>query len=246
MQKKSDPILITPVRTKPKTFVGYRQNEVYVVGCNGAIVWLYDRDMHQLARFTDFPFAYRAKFRPHTSSTLLVKSTAGYLGLYDLEKRKLLKKITVAEKSAQDEGFAFTLDGKYLCNIEKQTGSCETQLGIYDADDLTKLATWLSERKDLALCDIEFDETDGKCYVLGFVRKENGVCDYGFIGTLSDGKIQKIRKFENEESFERERSFKSWESYGFTEVCYTWGYAHHTDESEIYYRTLRDIYEKLN
>lgn len=245
MQKKSEPILITPVKTKPKKFVGYCKNEAYVVGCNGASVWVYDHDLYQLARFQEIPYAYRAKFRPHTSSTLLIKSTLGYLGLYSLEKGKLLKKIAVCERGSQDEGFAFTLDGKYLYNIEKKTNSCETQLGIYDAKDLTRLSTLFSERENLFLCDLEFDEIDGNCYVLGFMRKENGIRDYGFVGILSHGEIQNIKKFENEDSFERERSFKEWESYGFTEEFYACSYIHHAKENESYYRTLRDIYIKL-
>lgn len=44
----------------------------------------------------------------------------------------MLKKILVTRIGAQDEGFAFSPDGKYLYNVEKPKNSTETRLTEYD------------------------------------------------------------------------------------------------------------------
>ena len=60
---------------------GEARNDRFIVGCSGATVYIYDKDGTELAKFKDFPYAYRAVFKPGTD-IIAVKSTAGYLGFY--------------------------------------------------------------------------------------------------------------------------------------------------------------------
>ena len=41
-----------------RKFWGLYKNDKYIVGCNGATVYVYDTDWKELAKFNDFPYAY--------------------------------------------------------------------------------------------------------------------------------------------------------------------------------------------
>ena len=129
-----------------RKFWGFYKNESYSVGCNGGTVYIYDSTGTELAKFRDFPYAYTAVFKPG-SNVIAVKSTEGFLGFYDLDSLALIKKITVTRIGAQDEGFAFTPDGRYFYNIEKPVNSCQTQLSIYDAVSFEKMKTLFTNEK---------------------------------------------------------------------------------------------------
>ena len=68
-----------------KKFQGYYKNEQYGVGCNGKTVYIYDSANKEIAKFSDFPYAYNAAFMPN-KNIIAVKSTEGCLGFYDLDK----------------------------------------------------------------------------------------------------------------------------------------------------------------
>lgn len=163
-----------------RRFWGFYKNESYCVGCNGATVYIYDKDENEIARFKNIPYAYTAAFMPGRN-IISVKSTEGFLAFYDLDSLSLLKKITVTRDGAQDEGFAFTPDGKFFYNIEKTFSSTRTQLGIYETKTFTKVATLFAEDKNMVLDCLEFDNETNICYVMGFMRADNGVFDYGFV-----------------------------------------------------------------
>lgn len=129
-----------------RRFWGFYKNESYCVGCNGATVYIYDKDENEIARFKNIPYAYTAAFMPGRN-IISVKSTEGFLAFYDLDSLSLLKKITVTRDGAQDEGFAFTPDGKFFYNIEKPFSSTRTQLGIYETKHLPKLQHCLRKTK---------------------------------------------------------------------------------------------------
>ena len=67
-----------------KKFWGICNNDNYSVGCNGASVYVYDKNGKELKVFKDAPYTYRAKFKPN-NNILVAKSTAGFLLIYDLE-----------------------------------------------------------------------------------------------------------------------------------------------------------------
>lgn len=238
--KTKETIIVDIIKTKPKKFWGYCQNDTFYVGCNGATIYVYDKNYNELAKFKDVPYAYRAKFMPNTN-ILAVKSTAGYLAIYNLNTLKLVKKITATRIGAQDEGFTFTPDGKYLCNIEKPITSVHTQLTVYRTSDFAVEAILFENNQKVNIKAIEFD-TDNKCYVLGFVRNEEGVYDYGFVGELVSHGIQNIKKLEDDD-FDYMRAFKNWEDFGFTEREKE--NSHYLKDKEIIeYISLKDMYKK--
>lgn len=121
-----------------KNFWGIYRNDSFIVGCNGRTMYVYDSCEQELARFNDIPYGYCGAFVPN-SNTFVLKSTGDYIGIYDLNLLKLEKKIRVSKiDGAQDEGFAFSLDGKLFYNIEKPVTSYDTEIGVYYTNDFSK------------------------------------------------------------------------------------------------------------
>ena len=93
----------------------------------------------------------------------------------------LLKKITVTRIGAQDEGFSFSPDGRFFYNIEKPITSIRTQLGIYETESFERIKTLFADDIRMVLESLEFDVETNRCYVLGFMRDDENVFDYGFV-----------------------------------------------------------------
>ena len=79
--------------------------------------------------------------------------------------------------------------------------------------------------------DIEFDAETGICYVLGFMRDDTGVFDYGFAGIYEDGEIKKIKKIE-ENTYDYLSHYKHWERAGFTQKSLKWSSLKELDSIE--------------
>ena len=206
-----------------KKFWGFCRNEHYSVGCSGGTVYVYGSKGEEVAKFRHFPYAYTAIFKPN-SNIIAVKSTEGFLGFYDLDSLSLIKKITVTRLGAQDEGFAFTPDGRYFCNIEKPVNSCQTQLGIYDGASFEKTNTLFADEQKTVLEELEFYGCETHvAYVLGFMRGGGGAFGYGFVGKLDieSGALTDIRAI-GEERYNYLRWYKSWGRSGFTEKSLEW------------------------
>lgn len=228
-----------------KKFWGFCRNEHYSVGCTGGTVYIYGSQGEELAKFRHFPYAYTAIFKPN-SNIIAVKSTEGFLGFYDLDSLSLIKKITVTRLGAQDEGFAFTPDGMYFCNIEKPVNSCQTQLGIYDGASFEKVNTIFADEQKTVFEELEFDGAEAHvAYVLGFMRGEaGGAFGYGFVGKLDieNGALTDIRAI-GEEQYNYLRWYKSWERSGFTEKSLEWNPLNklndisHTSIKAVFYAT---------
>lgn len=224
-----------------RRFWGFYKNESYCVGCNGATVYIYDKDENEIARFKNIPYAYTAAFMPGRN-IISVKSTEGFLAFYDLDSLSLLKKITVTRDGAQDEGFAFTPDGKFFYNIEKPFSSTRTQLGIYETKTFTKVATLFAEDKNMVLDCLEFDNETNICYVMGFMRADNGVFDYGFVAIFDKESqtIQNIRAIE-EGKYNYLHEYKHWEASGFTERQLQW--CSFNRNKNIEKTSIKEVYE---
>lgn len=226
-----------------RKFWGFYQNDSYSVGCNGGTVYIYDVNGKELAKFKDFSYAYKAVFMPNTN-IIAVKSTIGYLGFYDLEKLLLVKKITVTTIGAQDEGFAFSIDGKYFYNIEKPNESIHTQLGIYETTSFTKVSTLFEDNKKMVLEHLECDDETGDVYVLGFMRDERGVFDYGFVAKYNQEKqvIDNICTIDKD--YEYLKAYKKWEMMGFTDKSLEWNSTLNKLE-KIKKTSIKEMYNKL-
>ena len=206
-----------------RKFWGVCKNELYSVGCNGGTVYVYDLNGKELAKFKNFPYAYTAVFKPN-SNVIAVKSAEGYLGFYDLDSLSLIKKITVTRIGAQDEGFAFTPDGKYFYNIEKPISSTMTQLGIYDTESYERVNTLFAGEIKMVMSDIEFDNENETTYLVGYMRNDDsGVYEYGFVGKLDiENEMVKDIHPISKEQYEYLYWYKAWEREGFTEKSLEW------------------------
>ncbi|MDE6780008.1 MAG: hypothetical protein K2J40_00920 [Ruminococcus sp.] len=226
-----------------RKFWGFYKNESYNVGCSGGTVYIYDSNGTELKKFRDFPYAYKAAFMPD-SNIIAVKSTAGYIGFYDLEKLSLIKKHIVTRRGAQDEGFVFSSDGKFFYNIEKPILSTQTQLGIYETASFNKINTLFADNKKMVLQHLEIDKETGICYVLGFMRDGIGIFDYGFAGVFDYEKqiIDNIRVIDK--GYGYLKGYKDWELSGFTDKSLEWNYSL-KDLEEIKPITIREVFERV-
>ncbi len=226
-----------------RKFWGFYKNELYNVGCNGGTVYIYDSCGTELKKFKDFPYAYTAAFMPN-ANIIAVKSTAGYIGFYNLETLSLIKKYTVTRIGAQDEGFVFSSNGKFFYNIEKPIRTTDTQLGIYETGSFTKINTLFADDKKMVLKHLEIDKKTETCYVLGYMRSESsGIFDYGFAAIFDEEKliIDNIRIID--ENYGYLKAYKDWEISGFTDKSLEWNYNLKNLE-KITPISIREVYDK--
>ncbi|MBO5371825.1 MAG: hypothetical protein J6A75_03790 [Lachnospiraceae bacterium] len=201
-----------------KNFWGYYDNGTYRVGCTGGSVYVYNQENKELARFQDMRYIYVGAFMPD-ANIFVAKSTEGTLAVYDLDRLVLVKKIVITRIGAQDEGFAFSPDGKYFYNIEKPKSSLRTQLTKYDTSDFHAVETIFVNRKDIFLCEIEFEQITENCYVLGFIRDKEDICEKRFVGQLIENEIVEMREI-SEEVYWYALAYKGWERSGFTKKVF--------------------------
>lgn len=224
-----------------RKFWGFYDNGTYRVGCNGATIYVYDQENRELGKFRDISYAYCGAFQPGTN-IFVAKSTEGALAVYDLDSLILLKKIRITRIGAQDEGFAFSLDGNYFYNIEKPDLSTDTQLTIYRTTDYEAERVLFLEDNKMVLDELEFDEHTGDCYVLGFMRGADGVIAYGFIGRFIGDIIIDIKKM-SYEAFHYVSEYKDWERSGFTSRNLEWsGLKDYSEHPSI---SLKQAYERM-
>lgn len=219
-----------------RSFWGFYDNRKYRVGCNGSTIYVFDTYDRELAKFRDIAYAYTGDFKPK-SNVFIAKSIEGKLAVYDLDHLTLLKKSTISRIGAQDEGFAFTPDGREFLNIEKPISSLDTQLVIYDTFDFSRKRVLFINRSEMLLEELEFDEF-GNCYVLGFIRDAEKIFEYGFAGMLIDNEIQQITKLMNAQ-YHYASAYLAWKRTGFTPKALHWGRIYNfKDKPEI---TIREL-----
>lgn len=154
---------------------------------------------------------------------------------------KLIRKIKITRIEAQDEGFAFSPDGKYFYNIEKTVCSTNTQLTVYRTSDYEKENVLFEENDRMFLTAIEFDECTKEGYVLGFVRGENRVMEYGFIGKFMGDNISEMKRI-SDAQYDYIYAYKDWEKSGCTSKKLEWCRVREYVEKP--YVSLKQAYEK--
>jgi len=203
-----------------RRFWGFYDNGTYRVGCNGATIYVYDQNNRELAKFRDVSYAYVGAFQPG-SNRFAAKTAEGSLAVYDLDKMALIKKIRVARVDGQDEGFAYSPDGKFFLNIENRKNSLDTQITVYRTSDFEVVRELFRDEENLFLQELEMDTDSGECYVFGFLRDEHKVMQHGFVGKFTGEEITEIKKLDRE-TYWYTRAYKSWERTGFTSRALIW------------------------
>lgn len=171
-----------------RNFVGYAENENFKVGCTGQTTYVYDKDGNELARFKkDILYGYTPIFCPR-SNTVVVKSTAGQIAVYNLDDLNLVKKFRVVKDATQDYGMCFSKDGKLFYNIETHI-SCRTRLTIYDTQNFEPIKKVFEDDEKQMLIHIECDEENENIYVLGYMRDDNGIFHQPFVAQFENDEI---------------------------------------------------------
>jgi len=202
-------------------FWSYITGDTYAVGCTGQTVYVYDASGKELARFKDIIYAYTPMFCPG-QSMFVVKSTDGRLAVYSLDQMRLIKKFRYSKTDAgQDDGLCFSKDGKYFYNIERHIPGYNSCLSIYETSGFHRVQQLFLSEPALELDHIECDADSGGLYVLGFMRDETGVFDYGFAAALESNQLTSITRID----FDRYlyiQGYKKLEIMGFTPKAKKW------------------------
>jgi len=152
----------------------------------------------------------------------VVKSTDGLLAFYSLDTMTLLKKVHFAKNiGAQDEGFCFSPDGRYLFNIEKPVSSLATELIVYETKNSQVKQRLFQGEQKMVLSHIEYDAEEASYYVLGFIRGDNGVKSYGFVSKRLNNKLIGMKRI-SDKDFDYIRAYKHLELKGFTDKAIEW------------------------
>lgn len=194
-------------------------NGTYQVGMSGASIWVYDQQGNQLARFQDIRYAYDGAFQPG-SHIFVAKSKEGTMAVYDLAKLKLLRKWTVNRLATNDQGFAFTPDGRYFYSIEFPDASLRNHLTRYRTEDWSVDRVYFKGTAMMFLEEIAFEPESGQGYLMGYFRNDEGVYEEGFVAPFdpeSETVSERIKYAPLSEAAHRYlRWYTDWEKSGFT------------------------------
>ena len=197
------------------SFWSYITNGKYYVGCTGQTVYVYDTSGNELARFKDIIYAYIPMFCPG-QNMFVVKSTDGRLAVYSTDTMQLIKKFRFSKiDGSQDDGFCFSKDGKHFYNIERHIDSCTSCLSIYETSGFNRIKQLFLSEPSLELDHIEYDDDADKLFVLGFMRDETGIYDYGFVAYLENDALSCITRIPKKKH-DYVRAYKILELNGFT------------------------------
>ncbi len=221
-----------------RKIVGFCENTKFNVGLTGSVMYVFDKEDNILAEFKGNKYAYRGSFKPSTN-IFMIKSTDGYLRFYDLDELQEIKNIHITKRGAQDNGFAFSPDGKLLYNISNPVSNLETQLDIYDTETFELKETLFDTDKKLVINHLEYDVENSRLLVLGYFRGKDGVYSQGFIGVIAENEIIEIRNLEKP-AFDYLCRYKSCEACGFTEEKLKWSYIGTAEE--VVHTSLKEAY----
>ncbi|MCL2298718.1 MAG: hypothetical protein FWC27_01050 [Firmicutes bacterium] len=224
------------------SFWSYITNEKYAIGCTGQTVYVYDASGNELARFKDLTYAYTPMFCPG-QNIFVVKSTDGRLAVYSLDEMRLIQKLRYSKTDAgQDDGFCFSRDGKYFYNIERHIPGYNSCLSIYETSGLQRIQQLFLSEPALELDHIECDADSGELFVLGYMRDETGVFDYGFAAALEQERLTRVTKIAFDE-YSHIQGYKRLELMGFTQKAKRWSIFHYSgyDMEQLGHVKLSDL-----
>ena len=218
--------------------VSMYQRGTLQIGCNGATVYIYDQNGKEITRFKDISYAYSACFM-HSKNIMAVKSGSGQMAVYDLDLLKMIKGMYITDIGSQDDNCTFSPDDSLLYNISRPVSDLRTQIDIYETTGYTRVKTLFKDHDKLMLSHIEFDTETGICYVLGYMRGDDGVFTYGFLGILDEAnEAVTDMKIIDWDRFFALRNYAHWMHCGFSERM-------RPDDTEVpdHRPTLKELYD---
>lgn len=202
-------------------FWRYIKNQNYAIGCTGQTVYVYGKEGQVLTKFKDIKYGYKPMFCP-TKNIFVVKSTAGMIAAYSLDRLELIKKYRFSKvDGAQDDGFCFSDDGELFYNIERHIDSLHTQISIYDTDSFELCTQLFTAEESPMLSYIEYDKRRLTYFVIGTNRKSDSTLPNKFIAELIGNELTKVRKL-SDDKYDYITGYKSLELFGFTEKAKEW------------------------
>ncbi len=228
-----------------RNFWAYVTNGEYSVGCTGRTVFIYDKDDNEIAKFKDITYGYTPMFSPD-GKIVVIKTPEGRFAVYSLETLSLIKKFRFSKvDGAQDDGFCFSHDSKYLINLERHQDSLHSAVSIYDTSDFS-LVNRVFIDETIMLSTIEYDEQSDMYFVLGFERGTEGYASKFFVARLVDLQIMNITYIPQEEK-EFYRRYKDLEVMGFTKKKYQWSFFDCSlEELKSMKCSLAELYKRYN
>lgn len=228
-----------------RNFWAYVSNGEFSVGCTGRTVFIYDKDNNELGQFKDVTYGYTPMISPD-GKIVVVKTTEGRFAVYSLETLSLIKKFRFSKvDGAQDDGFCFSPDSKYLINLERQIDDLHSAISIYDTSDFS-LVNRVFIDETIMLSTIEYDECSDMYFVLGFERCAEGYASEFFVAQLVDLQIVNVTYIPQEER-DFYRRYKDLEIMGFTKKAYQWSFLNYSlDELKSMNCSLAGLYKRYN
>lgn len=228
-----------------RNFWAYVSNGEFSVGCTGRTVFIYDKDNNEIGRFKDITYGYTPMISPD-GKIVVVKSGEGRFAVYSLETLSLIRKFRFSKvDGAQDDGFCFSPDSKYLINLERQIDDLHSAISIYDTSDFS-LVNRVFIDETIMLSTIEYDEQSDMYFVLGFERGTEGYASKFFVARLVDLQIMNITYIPQEER-DFYRRYKDLEIMGFTPKAYQWSFLNNSlDELKSMNCSLAELYKRYN
>ena len=92
--------------------------------------------------------------------------------------------------------------------------------------------------------NLEFSKTSPDCFVLGFLRGEDGVFAVGFIAKLQEDSLTDLRMLP-EDLYDYTLWYKRWERSGYTEKELEWSHPALKGAAEHPHVTLESIWRSL-
>jgi hypothetical protein len=202
-------------------FWGYIKNLDYSIGCTGQTVYVYGKEGQELTKFKDIKYGYKPMFCT-TKNIFIVKSTAGMLAVYSLDRLEVIKKYRFSKvDGAQDDGFCFSDDGKLFYNIERHIDSLHTRISIYETENFELCTQLFTEEEAPMISYIEYDKDRLTYFVIGTNRNYDRTTPNKFIAEFNGSQLINFRKL-SDEKYDFITGYKSLELSGFTEKAKEW------------------------
>jgi len=223
-----------------KSFWTYISNGKHSIGSTGGMVYVYDDEGVELAKFKDMNYAYELAFFPD-GERFVARSNEGLIAVYDLRTLRLIKKFRYGKaKDPHDGNLCVSADGKYIYVVvytfDEKKKKPYTWIDVYETESFT-LVESLFKGKEFYFTEIEWGEEQNVFYALVYKRRGCVIArckgDCADFLSISDGICH------------RYRNYKHWQLSGFTPKQREWLYPK-DEEFEKLATPLAELWKRAN